>query len=543
MASRLKNYRRKRDFAVTPEPAPEKKKPARGRALTFMVHKHDATRLHYDLRLEIDGALASWAVPKGPSFDPKDRRLAVQTEDHPLSYGAFEGRIPDGEYGAGDSIVWDRGTWDTIPPGQAARMREKGHLEFELSGEKLKGRWHLVRTRPGAGGASQWLLFKGKDALVNPGYDVVAERPESVVSGKRVTRGPLRRKTLDAAHPDPMKLLLAVWPPMLATLSKARIADPAKHVFEVKYDGFRALAGISNGKVTLQSRNGLDLSVRFPEVFRALHRLAVAEAVLDGEIVALDEKGVASFQRLQNAASATKYFVFDVLWLDGEDLRARPLEERRDLLESVLANPGLLAKALKGTAWSRAKPKEESALPIALAERVEGEIDEALADLKRRGGEGLIAKRRGSRYAGGRARDWQKLKVSHAQELAVLGFVPISNGANAIGALHVGYREGSRWRYAGKVGTGFTDPSRRALWTELKAHAIAKPVAADAPRARDAVWVEPTLVAQLTFAEWTDTGMLRHPVFHGLRPDKSPTETERPRTPTYELTNLFSGGA
>src|SRR4051812_17100372 len=205
-AKRLKTYRAKRDFSITPEPAPEEQAPKKRGELSFMVHKHDATRLHYDLRLEIEGALASWAIPKGPSFNPADRRLAVQTEDHPLSYGTFEGRIPDGEYGAGDSMIWDRGTWETVPPGQEVWMREKGHLEFVLHGEKLKGRWHLVRTRGHGSGKSEWLCFKAKDELANPDFDVVTERPESVVSGKRVTRGPLRRKTIDAAHPDPMSL-------------------------------------------------------------------------------------------------------------------------------------------------------------------------------------------------------------------------------------------------------------------------------------------------------------------------------------------------
>src|SRR5688572_30285774 len=200
----LEKYRQKRDFSITSEPAPEERPVERapGEALTFMVHKHDATRLHYDLRLEMNGALASWAVPKGPSYDVAQKRLAVQTEDHPLEYGNFEGRIPDGEYGAGDSIIWDRGTYDTVPPGQASAQRKKGHLVIELSGEKLKGRWHLVRTRP-MGDKAQWLCFKAKDGKEDASYDVVADRPESVHSGRRVTRGPVTKKSLRSVHPKP----------------------------------------------------------------------------------------------------------------------------------------------------------------------------------------------------------------------------------------------------------------------------------------------------------------------------------------------------
>ena len=325
---------------------------------------------------------------------------------------------------------------------------------------------------------------------------------------------------------SPMSLLLNVWPPMLASSSDEESVAPADHLLEVKYDGFRVLAAISNGKVTLQSRNGLDLSVRFPEIFRALHSLPASEAVLDGEVVALDEKGVASFQQLQNGDAGTKYFVFDLLWLDGEDLRARPLEERRDLLESVLANPELLERALAGTPWARRK-KGGAKLPIELAERVTGDLADVLEQVKRHGGEGLIAKKRGSRYRGGRVNEWLKIKVVRGQELAVIGFTPISSGERMIGALHVGYRENGEWKWAGKVGTGYTDRLRATLYRTLSRTKREKPVADDAPKARDAVWVTPSLVAQVAFAEWTSDGKLRHPVFHGLRDDKKPTEVVR----------------
>jgi bifunctional non-homologous end joining protein LigD len=503
---KLDLYDAKRDFRVTPEPPP-----ARGRRrspagpLTFMVHKHHARRLHYDLRLEMEGVLASWAVPKGPSYDPAEKRLAVETEDHPLAYGGFEGRIPDGEYGAGDSIIWDRGTWDTDPPGQAAAQKRKGHLVVDLRGEKLSGRWHLVRTRPG-GGKQQWLLFKAKDATAAPGFDVVAERPESVVSGRRLTRGPVAARTLRAPHPPPLDLLLRVWPPMLATLAGPEdVRGP--HRLEVKYDGFRALAALSGGAVSLQSRNGLDLARRFPSVARALGRIVVGEAVLDGEIVAQGDAGSA-FQALQGTSGDVALVVFDLTWLDGEDLRARPLEERRELLESLLAGA----------------PPE-----IALAEEVAAPVEKALARARREGWEGIVAKRRGSAYEGRRSRAWLKVKVTASQELAVVGYTPIRTGVAAVGALLLARRERGRFVFAGKVGTGYTDAVRRELYRRLEEDRVERPEVAAAPRLRDARWVKPRLVAEVAFTEWTSDGKLRHPSFKRLRDDKAPEDCVRER--------------
>jgi len=505
--AKLDVYDAKRDFRRTPEPPPDRVRPRKAGPLTFMVHKHHARRLHYDLRLEMEGVLASWSVPKGPSYDPAVKRLAVETEDHPLAYGGFEGRIPEGEYGAGDSIIWDRGTWDTFPPGEAARQKQKGHIVADLAGEKLRGRWHLVRTRP-AGGKQQWLLFKAKDEAANPAFDVVAERPESVVSGRRVTRGPVAAKTLRAPHPPPVDLLLRVWPPMLATLAtpdEVRADDR----LEVKYDGFRALAGLSGRRVTLQSRNGLDLAARFPSVAAALADVVVGEAVLDGEIVA-EGQGGSRFEALHGASSRIGYAVFDLLWLEGEDLRSRPLEERRQLLESLLAD---------------APPAVE------VAEEVAGPIEKAMARARRERWEGVIAKRRGSRYEGRRSRDWLKVKVAAGQELAIVGYTPIKNGEPAIGALLLGVREGTRFVYAGKVGTGFTEAVRRDLYRELEKDREDAPAVAGAPRMRAARWVAPRLVAEVAFTEWTADGKLRHPSFKGLRDDKRPEECvrERPR--------------
>jgi bifunctional non-homologous end joining protein LigD len=477
-----------------------------GELPTFMVHKHDATRLHYDLRLEVDGALASWAIPKGPSYDPSEKRLAVQTEDHPLEYGNFEGRIPDTEYGGGDSLIWDRGHFDTVPPKLAAAQRKKGHLHLRLQGQKLQGDWHLVRTRPGPGGKAQWLLFKAKDGREDENFDVVAERPESVQSGRVVTRGPVRKKDLRAPHPDPRKLLDKVWPPMLATLATATAVDPEQFVFEVKYDGYRGLAAISSGKVSLLTRNGLDLSGRFPEVYRGLSRILVAEAVLDGEVIALDPKGVPRFGLLMEPGVDHRFVAFDLLWLDGEDLRSRPLQERRDLLQSVLSN---------------VPP------PIVLAEQVEGPLQELLRETKRRGLEGLIAKRRGSAYEGRRSKDWLKVKVQATQEVVVVGFTPIKSGAKELGALLVGVNGDDGLHFAGKVGTGFSARLRRELYARLQKDRTESAPVLDAPRMRAAIWVRPRLVAQVQFTEWTRDGKLRHPSFQGLREGKEVGEVRR----------------
>lgn len=503
----LETYRKKRNFEVTSEPAPTPVDDTlSGERPSFMVHKHDASRLHYDVRLEMDGALASWAVPKGPSYDPKTRRMAVQTEDHPIEYGKFEGRIPDGEYGGGDSLIWDRGTYDTIPPGQASAQRKKGHLDIQMQGEKLKGRWHLVRTRPGESGQAQWLMFKGKDELASETYDVVTERPESVVSGRRVTRGPVTKKKLYAPHATPAALLERVWPPMKATLSSPQSASDRNWVYEVKYDGYRALAAVVNGRIAFQSRNQLDFESRFPDIARALKRMHIGEAVLDGEVVAVDPSGRSNFQSIQGEASEHRFYVFDLLWLDGEDLRSRPLEERRDLLVSVLSN---------------VPP------PLFLSERVEEEVERAMEIAKARSWEGLIAKEKGSHYEGRRSSAWLKLKLNQAQEVVIVGYTPIKNGAKEVGALLVGVRDGDHYTYAGKVGTGFSSAQRRELKKKLDAISVDGPLVKEVPRMRAATWVQPRFVAQVAFTEWTRDGKLRHPVFHGLREDKSAEQVVR----------------
>jgi len=507
MPRKLSQYRAKRHFDVTPEPAPTVKARKKSKQPIFMVHKHGARRLHYDLRLEIDGVLASWAVPKGPSYNPSDRRLAVETEDHPLAYASFEGRIPEGEYGAGDSIIWDEGTYETDPPGQAALMRRKGRLVLQLNGKKLKGRWNLVRA-PLSGKKPQWLLIKGRDELATPAKNIVAERPESVVSGRRVTRGPVRRRERDADHPEPMDLLVRLWPPMLATLTDRDEFEEEGFIYEVKYDGFRALAALSGKRLALQSRNARDLSQRFPTIAEALTKLDVPEVVLDGEIVALDKTGIGHFQTLQNESNDVRYAAFDILWLAGEDLRARPLEERRELLESVLAG-------VKG--------------PIEVSQRIPGNVDKALAWARRHGHEGVMAKRLGSPYVGRRTDDWAKLKIHQGQEVVIVGYLPISTGARAIGALLAAVYDGTGFRYAGKIGTGFTMKVREELWRKLCNLRVKEPPVSHPPKMKGVRWVRPKLVAEVAFAEWTRDGKLRQPSFQGLRSDKTPEECVRER--------------
>lgn len=500
--SPLETYRQKRDFSVTSEPSPESKARKQGAGALFMVHKHDATRLHYDLRFEMHGALVSFACPKGPSYDPSEKRLAVQTEDHPLAYGDFEGRIPDGQYGAGDSIVWDRGTFETVPPGEEEAQLKKGRLHVKISAEKLVGEWHLVRTKM-PGSKQSWLCIKAKDGTERKGYDVVAERPESVVSGKRVTRGPVRKKTLNGFHPKPETLLEKVWPPMLATLGKAGDTDDAEFFYEVKYDGFRAVCAISGGQVAMWSRNTLDFVGRFPWAAKALETLVVGEAVVDGELVTFDSKGVSSFGSLGAEGGEHRLVLFDLLWLEGEDLRARPAEERRTLLES------LLAQAPEG---------------ISLSEVVPGTEAQAIEVAQKRGLEGVIAKRLGAPYTGARTRDWVKLKTVASDELPIIGWTPISNGKQEIGALLLGRRVKGELHFAGKVGTGFDAKTRRELLALLRPAQVDASPAVDAPKLRDAHWVKPEHLAQVQFMEWTGDGKLRHPSFLGLRDDKTPAD-------------------
>ena len=504
----LEEYRRKRDFGVTREPAPRASLvPAATVHPSFMIHKHHARTLHYDLRLEMDGALASWAVPKGPARDPSIKRLAVQTEDHPLEYGQFEGRIPEGQYGAGDALIWDRGCYDTLPPGHASEQRKAGRLHLLFAGEKLQGAYHLIRTHRSRGGAAQWLLFHARDDPEPDGLprrELVDELPQSVASGRRATRGPESQRVLRAPRSSPEQLLARLSPPMLATRARALPAG-ARHewIAELKYDGFRALAALAQGGVALESRNRIDLSKRFPAVAAALRTLVVGDAILDGEIVALGEDDRSHFDQMGSGNEV--YVVFDLLWLDGRDLRREPIETRRDLLESLLA----LAPAR-----------------VRLSERV-AVSRTMVADAAQRGFEGIVAKRVGSTYRSGRSPAWIKLKAFEQQELAIVGCTRMTGDARRVGALLLGVAHGGTLHYAGRVGTGFSDDLRAELLETLISERCEEPAVHGAPRLRGALWVTPRLVADVKFTEWTRDKKLRHPVFVRLRPDKQPTDCTR----------------
>jgi bifunctional non-homologous end joining protein LigD len=532
---RLATYRAKRRFGVTPEPAPA---PSSTRAQTqagttgssqaaaatgkkiadpreFVVQKHDATRLHYDVRLEVDGAMVSWAVPKGPSYDPAVRRLAVQTEDHPIEYNAFEGRIPEGEYGAGDVLIWDRGTFETVPPGKERAMLEKGHVHVRLFGEKLVGEWHLVRTgereRKTDRRPAQWLMFKAKDAFANPAYDVVAERPESVVTGRQATRGP-RRSGASEQGRSARALKDAVGEPELAT-AVTSLSDPSGWLFEVKYDGYRVMASKAGTEVRLYTRHGRDWTDRFGPIASAVARLAARECVVDGEACVVDDKGRPSFRALQEWLSGGStpariaYAVFDLLWLDGRDVRGEPIEARRELLEKLLEGHGA---------------------PLTFSRSVAGDVADLLRSARAAGLEGLMAKRKASTYVSGRTTQWLKLRFDRRQDCAIAGWIPLAGTKGDVGALLVAVVDDGKLVFAGRVGTGFDAWTRRELAKRLgSGQAGGTPSVEGAPVIRDAHWTSPALVCECAFTEWTRDGSMRHPRYLGLREDKTPPECLR----------------
>ena len=530
----LDTYRKKRDFTKTPEPSPSGSSEAAptGR-LSFVVQKHAASRLHYDFRLEWAGALKSWAVPKGPSLDPADRRLAVHVEDHPLDYGEFEGVIPAGQYGGGTVVLWDRGEW--LPAGDdPGRDLERGKLDFELRGEKLRGRWRLVRMGGAAGReeADNWLLLKRTDQEAAPGSGErwVDERPESVATGRtleEIARAPDR--IWDSAtgerparsSPDPSDISAAreaplpeaVEPALARPVDEAPAGDGWLH--EIKHDGYRLLARIDAGEARLTTRRGHDWTDRFPTLAGALAGLPVEEALLDGEAVALRDDGRSDFGLLQEALSTGRsepllFYAFDLLHLDGWSLLGSPLEERK----------GLLAKLFEGVTD-----------PLRLSDHVAGQGPGFHRQACRFGLEGIVSKRRTSSYRSGRGSDWLKTKCISRQELVIGGYTDPSGSRQGLGALLVGVYDGDgTLRYASKVGTGFTAQSLEELARRLAPLERSEPPFVDPPRgaaARGAHWVEPELVAEIAFTEWTRDGSLRHPSFQGLREDKDPRQVVR----------------
>jgi bifunctional non-homologous end joining protein LigD len=517
----LKTYKAKRNFDITSEPA-EGGTPNE-HALSFVIQKHWATRLHYDFRLELDGTMKSWAVPKGPSFDTADKRMAVHVEDHPLSYNSFEGQIPEHQYGAGKVIIWDKGIW--TPIGDPREGYRKGNLKFELHGHKLRGKWVLVKIKGGKYGNDKqepWLLIKEKDAYVRPAseFSVVDEMPDSVATlglpddvqpAAPATKKAARKNSIAAkagAMPDGATKadLPQTLSPQLATLVDAPPDNDDDWTYEIKFDGYRLLARIDGKDIRLFTRNGNDWSHRLPGLVAELKKMKLPSGWLDGEIVVADDKGIPDFQALQNAFESARtrdivYYVFDLPYCDGYDLRRVPLVERRAALRTILSKTPSDYVHFSDTFAVSGRDLVASACHIGL--------------------EGVIGKRKSASYVTRRSSDWIKLKCGHRQEFVIGGYTDPQGSRQGIGSLLLGVHEDGKLRYAGNVGSGFSEQTLKKIKKQLDAVAADKsPFAAATGIDRKAHWVKPALLAEVSFGEWTNGGHIRHSVFHGLRTDK-----------------------
>ena len=503
---KLDIYRRKRDFRRTPEP---RGKTARHAGYHYVIQKHDARRLHYDLRLELDGVFKSWAVPKGPSLDPHDKRLAVHVEDHPLEYGSFEGNIPKPEYGAGAVIVWDRGKW--IPAGDAHEGYRNGHLHFRLEGEKLRGDWKLVRTNNKASGKEQWLLLKADDTYAS-NVDIVETLPDSVASGRSIA-------DVRANRVSPTRIKLPrLLPPQLATLVEHAPAGP-DWWHEIKYDGYRVLCRVEHKQARLWSRNGKELTRKMQALARAVERLpGLDNGWLDGEVVALQSDGRTNFSALQAALSEGRdrdlvYYLFDLPYFNGADLTQEPLRMRKAKLATLL--------------------RTRATGPLRFSDHVQGDGPVFHRQACEFGLEGVVSKRADAPYRANRGTDWVKAKCRLRQEFVVGGYSEPGGTRAGLGALLLGVYADGRLRYCGRVGTGFDDKTLRALRRRLDTLAIdatpfTTPLPAEAKRGR-VHWVKPQTVIEVEFTGWTDDDMVRQGSFQGIREDKRPADVVRER--------------
>ncbi len=529
----LAPYHRKRDFTATPEPRGARA--AGGKRLRFVVQKHHASRLHYDFRLEADGVLKSWAVPKGPSRDPADKRLAMHVEDHPLDYRTFEGIIPKGNYGAGEVIVWDLGTYVLAEGADAAAEIANGKIKFILRGKKLNGEFTLVRIKNRTDETGDpWLLIKDHDEFVDTAYEIEADdrsaksgktlaqiaadpRAPHWASNRNVRVAPVGAQAKQRAKRDPVPTIAD---PMLATMIGAPFDDDA-WLFEIKWDGYRAICTVTEaGGVTLVSRNGLDFLPQFPELAELGSAFTSRPIVVDGEIVSLDERGRSSFQRLQGSFNRKRpstrgpdakhnpvtFVAFDLLYGDGKDMRKVPLEARKEKLKTLIAGNGL----------------------VLFSKHIVGEgtaLFEQARDLEL---EGIIGKRRDSLYVQRRSRDWVKIKAQLTQEAVIGGYTEPRGSRSGFGALLLGLYDGKAFRYAGHVGTGFDTKMLAKLSEQLKRlERKTSPFDGAVETTAPAHWVKPQLVAEVRFTEWTRDGVMRQPAFLGLRVDKNPKDCKR----------------
>ncbi|GLR48161.1 DNA ligase D [Sphingomonas astaxanthinifaciens] len=509
----IETYNAKRDFAKTKEPKGRKRK---GRGDSFVVQKHDASRLHWDFRLELDGVLKSWAVPRGPSLDPRTNRLAMRTEDHPLDYGSFEGIIPQGEYGGGTVMLWDRGRWIPHPDKDPRKTLEEGHLHFTLEGERMKGEWVMFRMKPKPGEKGEaWMLKKVTDDFARPdaGEALVEKGLTSVASDRSMAEiaagadvwesnksGKKGGRTKRKVTPPP-----GFEPPQLATLAD-HAPTGSGWIHELKYDGYRLLLSVGGGGALAFTRNGKDWSEQFAPLVEAAAALP-AGCLLDGEAVALDAKGKPSFQLMQatvkrghgKAGPTIAYYAFDLLIDRGEDIRGLPLLERKERLAALLT---------------------PARLPIIYGDHVTGKGEKLFEAVCKDGGEGIISKRADATYAGKRTRDWLKIKCTARQEFVIVGW-QASDKRRGFRSLHLAVNEKGGLRYVGKVGTGFDAATIESLIERMKPLAIdAPPLEVPKTARRGSTWVRPTLVAEIAYTEFTGDGVLRHPSFLGLREDK-----------------------
>ncbi|HEY0447387.1 MAG TPA: DNA ligase D [Allosphingosinicella sp.] len=534
-ADPLETYNKKRDFTKTAEPRGGFDRLSWGEGNGFMVQKHDATRLHYDLRLELDGTMKSWAVTRGPSLDPADKRLAVRTEDHPLSYATFEGTIPKGQYGGGTVMLWDRGTWTPDPRKDPRKTLEQGHLHFTLQGERMKGEWIMIRLKPrGNERTENWILRKVEDEFAGSSAGLTEKYLTSIKTGRtmnEIAEGKRAKELKSWTSParygaeEPSKGGGAAAkslrrspsprarggssPPAFHEPQKATLVDsvPAGSgwLHEMKYDGYRCLLALGGGEARIYTRSGLDWSGKFPEIIEAARGLEVGSALLDGEIVALDDKGNTGFSALQQAISeggrGLTLFLFDALQIEGEDLTGLPNIERKQRLASLVGD----------------------GLPpfILYAEHILGQGEKLFEAMCEAGQEGIISKRADAPYRGARSKNWLKVKCTRRQEFVVIGWSASDKKSRSFRALLLGVHEDGKLRYAGKVGTGFTVAVQQDLAEKLGRIETDEP-AAPVPRAdaRGAHWVKPRLVAEVAFAEFTAEGVVRHASFLGLRDDK-----------------------